>query len=329
MTALDSAQLRVLIVGCGNIAGSFDVGHPKDALPLTHAGAYVHHPGFHVVACIEPDAGRRASFMARWKVPSGYASFEELAKRPQQFDVISICSPTAVHDQHLQQAVSMRPRAIFCEKPVTPYASVTARWVQACANENVLLAINHTRRWAPDVVRLQHDLSEGNWGVVRSVAGHYNKGLLNNGGHLVDLLLYLLGPLSVGWTGPAVFDFWPDDPSVAAILLTQHGMPIHLSTGDARDFAFFELEITCSAGVIAMENGGLNWRYRRVVEDPNFKGYKRLGADQSVAGDYRQAMLAAVSNLHDAIHHGAALASTGHSALQAQILCEQIRHLAT
>lgn len=329
MTPMELNKLRVLIVGCGNIAGGFDIGSDEGGLPLTHAGAYAAHPRFQITACIEPDAGRRQAFTAQWQVPTGHASFEELESHPNTFDVISICSPTAEHGRDLHQSLALRPRAIFCEKPVTPSAAATAHWVDACASANVLLAINHTRRWAPDIVRLQDELRSGVWGTIRSVVGHYNKGLLNNGGHMVDLLLYLLGPLSVAWAGPAVSDFWQDDPSVAAVLISKQGTPIHLSTANARDYALFELEIVTSVGVITMENGGLNWRWRRVLDDPDFKGYKRLGVEQTSAGEYRHAMLNAVTNLHDAIRHGAALASTGQTALQAQILCEQIRDFVT
>lgn len=328
MTLIKADRLRVLIVGCGNIAGGFDVSGSEGDLPLTHVGAYARHPEFEVTACIEPDADRREAYMAQWKILSGYASFEDMTKQPQTFDIVSICSPTVAHDHDLQRALTLKPRAIFCEKPVTPSAAMTARWVQACASAGVLLAVNHTRRWAPDVVRLQEELRSGAWGAVRSVVGHYNKGLLNNGGHMVDLLLYLLGPLSVAWAGPAVFDFWQDDPSVAAVLVSEQGIPIHLSTADARDYALFELEILTSNGVITMENGGLNWRQRKIVDDPHFKGYKRLGPHHASAGKYRNAMLNAITNLHAAILHGTPLASTGHTALQAQLLCEQVRHWA-
>lgn len=328
MVAQEPGKLRVLIVGCGNIAGGFDAGRPAGTLPLTHVGAYSQNPAFDVLACIEPDPGRRASFMADWNIPLGFADFDELAQCPQQFDVISICSPTQAHAQDLEHAVAMKPMAIFCEKPVTLSAAQTEHWVTACAREDILLAVNHTRRWAPDVVQLQLDLARGAWGTVRSVVGHYNKGILNNGGHMLDLLIYLFGSLSVDWAGPAVFDFWPDDPSVAAVLRSHEGVPIHLCTACAQDYALFELEIVTSKGILKMENGGMNWSERRVVQDTNFKGYRRLGTTETADGQYQQAMRNAAANVCAALRQGAKLSSTGHTALQAQVLCEHIRNFA-
>ncbi len=145
---------------------------------------------------------------------------------------------------------------------------------------------------------------------------------------MLDLLIYLFGPLQVQWAGAVDYDFWEDDPSVTAVLRASSGTSIHMCTARAPDYALFELEIVTSMGVLAMENGGMNWRERRVVEDPQFKGYRRLDSAQSRQGQYMLAMSNAIANLHAALRDGDALSSTGHSALQAQRLCEQIRYLA-
>ncbi len=170
------------------------MGRASEMPPLTHMGAYAKHPDFDVQACIEPDPYRRERFMAHWNIPAGFASFDELLKGSHAFDVVSICSPTAAHALDLENALALKPSAIFCEKPVTMHAAQTQQWVAACARENTLLAVNHTRRWAPDVVQLRQELASGAWGTVHSAVGYYNKGLLNNGGHMLDLLIYLCGP---------------------------------------------------------------------------------------------------------------------------------------
>jgi predicted dehydrogenase len=322
------AAFDVLVVGCGKIAGGFDAARPKGEPPLTHAGAFSAHAGFRLAACVEPDAGRRADFMQRWQVPHGFASLDEAIVADLRPRVVSICSPTDSHGDDLAAALRLQPAAIFCEKPVTPSVQETRRWVEACRTAGVLLAVNHTRRWAPDVVRLRDELAAGAWGELRGLAGLYNKGILNNGGHLVDLVQYLAGPLQVIAVGPAVHDFWPDDPTISALLRTASGVPLTLATGHATDYAVFELQLVTQAGVLVMENGGMHWRLRRSVPSPHFPGYRSLGPAEDIAGEYPQAMTRAVANLHDALVAGAALASTGDSALQAQVVCEQIRDAA-
>ena len=86
----ESNPLKVLIVGCGNIAGGFDLGRPPGYLPYTHAGAYSHDSRFNITACVEPDETRRNEFMKAWEVEKGFNSVDDLVKSNESFDVISI-----------------------------------------------------------------------------------------------------------------------------------------------------------------------------------------------------------------------------------------------
>ncbi|MBL8346522.1 MAG: Gfo/Idh/MocA family oxidoreductase [Rubrivivax sp.] len=323
-------QLRVLIVGCGNIAGGFDAERPSSAPPLTHAGAYWRHGGFRLVACVEPDAARREAFMQRWLIEKGYANIDAAAAAGP-YDVVSLCSPTALHAAHIAAILSLHPRLLFCEKPVTGSAAETAAAVEVCAAAGVKMAVNHNRRWAPDIVRLKRELQAGAggpWGAVRAAIGIYNKGVLNNGSHLVDLMQMLLGPLELIAAGPPLFDHWKDDPSVPALLQTRQGVPVTLNAAHAGDYAVFELQLFTERGMVAMEDGGAGWRVRRVVGSPHFKGYAVLDSGQRTSGEYHASTLAAVGNVHDALTRNAPLASTGETALAAQRLCELIGHRA-
>lgn len=321
--------LDVLIVGCGNIAGGFDTNRTDLTLPLTHAGAFSTNPNFQLAACVEPDSARRQAFMNRWNVPIGYASLEQAVKNQSKVDVVSICSPTAEHAASLQLALTMRPRAIFCEKPVTASSTQTRKFVKDCESANVLLAVNYTRRWAPDVIRMREQLKQGRWGKLRSIVGLYNKGVLNNGSHIIDLIGMLTGPLKLLAIGTPVYDFWVADPSIPALLQSEDGVQVTLSVADARDYAVFELQIITERGVISMETGGMSWRVRECADDAHFAGYRTLGRAEEIPGEYQQAMRAAVTNLHQALTHGTALECTGLMALQTQRLCEEIKDAAT
>jgi predicted dehydrogenase len=320
---------KVFVIGCGNIAGGFDADRPPEALPLSHAGAYARHGGFELAACMDPDEARRSAFVRRWGVAEGHARLPDPSGLAGRFDVVSICSPTAFHAEHLAWALACRPRLIFCEKPLTPSLAESLEWVGRCERAGVPMAVNHTRRWAPDVVRLRDELRTGAWGELRSVSGHYNKGVLNNGAHMIDLLHCLAGPLDLLSAGAAVHDFWPDDPSIPAMLRSRSGVPVQLGTGHAGDYSLFELQLVTSTAVVSMEEGGMSWRVRRAVESASFKGYRTLDAGECRAGEYPQAMLAAVGNLHDHLTSGRPLASDGRSALEAQRLCAAIRDLAS
>jgi predicted dehydrogenase len=326
---MSSGAYEVLIIGCGNIAGGFDIPRASHLLPLSHAGAYFKHKGFTLTACVDPEYQRRQAFAHHWGVDKDAANLVELDAEPGAFDVISICSPTALHQEHLEQAIALRPRVIFCEKPITSDFDAAYRLVRLCNDNGITLVVNYSRRWDPCVGEMISQLREGRWGSVRSVVGHYNKGILNNGGHMVDLLMQLVGPLELIQTIFPVFDFWENDPTVAALLTAASGtVPVYLNPADARDYAYFELEVVCSLGVIRMESGGMGWQRREAVPSSQFVGYQTLDAATQTAGRYLETMTRAINEIHDHLQTGTPVSSSGKQALQAQELCMHIQRQA-
>jgi predicted dehydrogenase len=318
-------MLNVLIIGCGNIAGGFDADRPGTSTPFSHAGAYCAHGGFILQACVDPDAERRAAFQKRWEVEYGFDNLEQVLQQDLQFDIISICSPTECHEADLRLALSLAPKLVFCEKPLTSTLAASAAVAQRYSEAEVPLIVNYTRRWDPKVRILSAQLSSGEWGRVRSVSGIYNKGLNNNGSHMLDLLTLLLGPLSVLAAGPAVADMWEDDPSIPAMLLSTQGVPVTLNCGHASDYALFELEIVTERGTVKMENGGLDWQVRRSGPSPTFTGYQTLGESLHQPGGIDQAALSAVSEITSILEGRLSPSCSTNDAVAVQRLCQTIR----
>lgn len=318
-------KFRVLLVGCGNIAGGFDTDAAPGVPPRTHAGAYLAHGGFNLAACVEPDSGKREAFARRWGIAQAHADIDAALAADGTYDVISICSPTAAHHEDGIAALALRPRLLFCEKPLCAGLGQAEDLVRSCTAQGVLLAVNHNRRWDTEVLRLRDELASGHWGMLRSVSGHYNKGVLNNGSHMIDLLHDLLGPLEPQCVGSPLYDHWPDDPTVPALLRARDGVEVSLNAGHAVDYSLFELQFVTERAVIAMEDGGMRWRRRLAAPSPEFAGYRALPEGEIGPGGYLATMSNAVANLHDALRSGAALASSGSSALAAQRLCERLR----
>lgn len=315
----------VLILGCGAIAGGYDRDRPLDAPPLTHAGAYSRDPQFAIAACVDPHGANREAFAREWSVQRQASTIEELGASAGEFDIISICSPTSLHAAHLAQALALRPRLIFCEKPVADKLADAERLVHACASDGIPLAVNYTRRWAPDLIALADEVREGHWGRLLSVAGWYAKGVIHNGGHMIDLFRMFAGELSLIAAGAPVFDHFEEDPTVSALLAADGGKPVHLIAGDSQAFTQFELVLTCEKGEIAMRDGGRRIETRLRLKSELFTGYRELGPIKSRPGRYPQAMTLAVANIADHLGHSQPLASTGVNALATQRLCEAIR----
>jgi predicted dehydrogenase len=184
--------------------------------------------------------------------------------------------------------------------------------------------VNYTRRWDPSVIALKQEIASCKRGELRGVMAIYNKGLFNNGSHMVDLLGYLLGSIKVLSAGKKKFDFFENDPSITAQLEAQNEVSILLSCANARDFSIFESQFIFSNSVMTMENGGLFWRERKVDGSFEFFGYRELSEGIRTKGGYGKAMLNAIDNIYSAVTAEHEMRSNGESALHTQKLCCEI-----
>lgn len=280
------------------------------------------------MACVDPNPEMLNEFMRRWHVKEGYASMEALRQHVSQIDVVSICSPTPFHLADVRSVLALRPRVIFCEKPLASNPVDAEAIVAECERAGVPLIVNYNRRWDPSVIQLKHELDTGAWGQVRSVSGVYTRGVSNNGSHMVDLLQLLLGPVRLTDVGMPIFDGFEDDPSVPVFLQAESGIPVLISCGYARDYSLFELQLMTEFGVIAMEDGGMAWRLRRAFESSQFRNYRSLDSGlERVTGNLRGAMLAAVDEVLRVAHGEHVKSSTGGNALAAIRICDQAKQL--
>jgi predicted dehydrogenase len=322
-----SDPLSVLIVGCGRIAGGFDERAAGEDI-WSHAGAYTAHRGFRLVACVEPDATRRSAFMERWGIEHGFASLDDVRASGLAVDIASVCTPTAAHAAVLDALLAMPVRAVFAEKPLTADLAEARRLVAAYRAASRPLAVNYLRRWDAGMAALRASLAAGEWGLLQSVVAHYGKGVHNSGGHVVDLLHFLIGPLVPEAVFRRRFDFDRQDPTVDALLATADGRPVYLVGGDSRAFFAFEVDLMLAKGRVTIEELGRTIRLRNAVANPVFEGYCNLERGQWRDTALGRAMVNAVDNVARALSDGAPLLSDGESALTAQETCHTLAALA-
>ncbi|MEM8724306.1 MAG: Gfo/Idh/MocA family oxidoreductase [Pseudomonadota bacterium] len=317
---------KVLIIGCGAIAGGYDANRSPDDWPLSHAGAISRDQRFELAACFDTDEAAMEEFGQRWNVAPPGNRFAPRGPEPGDFDIVVVASPTESHARGLKGALLMKPKLVMCEKPLAATLEEAQSLTDEFAAAGIPLAVNHTRRWAPDLVELARQIRDGEWGTLISAVGTYTKGIVHNGSHMIDLLGMFVGEMRVHSVGPGWLDFWDDDPTVSAILATSDlGLPIHLVAGDAEHVTQFELVLNYERGEIAMRDGGMRIETRRVQDSETFAGYRQLGLPESKPGRYPEAMTCAYANIADALETGAPLASTAQTAIEAHAICEEIR----
>lgn len=162
-----------------------------------HARGYLAAPEAELVAVADPDTGAARELAADLKIPGVYADYQELLETERP-DVISICTPPALHLEIARAAIAGGVRAVHCEKPIaTSYADVlTMRDLARAAG--VQFTVNLQRRFEPVHRFAREQLAAGAIGQVVSLEG-YCPNLPDWGSHVVDLMLFYLGDRRPAW----------------------------------------------------------------------------------------------------------------------------------
>jgi predicted dehydrogenase len=321
-----SEQLTAAIIGCGDIAGGYDA-HTDGSSVLSHAGAYRADGRIQVVACVEPDPTRRQAFMKKWDIPSGFDTLDDCLQETGALDVASVCSPTHTHEAALTRLLDSSVRIVFCEKPMTGDPARSEHLHEAYNAAGKKICVNYLRRWDSEMATLRDELASDDWGAVRTVTAFYAKGLFHTGSHMLDLIQFLLGPLTPHQVLRRIEDFSAEDPTTDAILTGTGDFPVYLIGSDSNDYARFEAEIACERGVIRIEDSGFRVRRRYTEDHRLFPGRTHLQEGHVIDTTLDKALAGAVDNIHAAVTNGIALTGDAETAISVERLCQQISQL--
>lgn len=195
-------SFRVGILGAGNISE-------------THARAAAAIPGVEVVA-VHGTNQERTARLARAYGARPYATLEEfLAHRPME--VVLIGSPSGVHAEQGARAAAAGLH-VLVEKPIDVTPERADVLISAAGRAGVKLGVFFQDRAQPDLVRTKQAIVDGRLGrpILASARVRWHRppeyysgsrwrgtvaldgggALINQGIHTVDLLLWLLGPVS-------------------------------------------------------------------------------------------------------------------------------------
>ena len=320
--------LSVLIIGCGNIAGGYDERCDASAV-LTHAGAYRQDSRFKIQACVEPDVTRRRHFMKYWDIGEGYEDLISCVEHSGKFDVVSLCSPTPSHAKALETILTLGPRCVFAEKPLTGDPFLSREIIKTYNKAGVPVAVNYMRRWDECIENLRVEIESGTWGKVQAIGGIYARGISNCGSHFFDLLHYLVGPLKLRAVLGKVNDGRVEDPTYSVFLETNHAAPVTLlgTNGDA--FFSFEIDFVMERGRLALEDLGGRLRCRKIQQHPVYQCQSSLTEGTWKKTGLNFALMRAVTNIADHLLEGTPLVSNADNALEAEDLCNEIHIMAT
>ena len=180
-----------------------------------HAQAIRSTDGTHLAAVCRADAARRAEAEKELGAPCS-ESYEALLARPD-VDAVCLCTPSGLHAAQAVQA-ARAGKHVLVEKPMALTLEDAASMIDACATAGVKLGVVLQRRADPSFQALRASITAGELGTpVLGIAtvpylrgqAYYDSAawrgtwaqdgggaLMNQGIHLLDLLLWLMGDVS-------------------------------------------------------------------------------------------------------------------------------------
>lgn len=276
------------------------------AFVSTHAGAFARTAGTELAAVCDLDETRAAGGAERFGVVA-YTDHAEMF-RVERPDIVSVCTPADSHLEVVRDAIAAGVKAVFCEKPITGTLAEADEMIRVCAENGVVLVVDHQRRFNSLHQEVRKLIADGDLGRIQQVACYYTAGILNTGTHLIDLLRLLLG--DVDWvTGrySRPDDDGRDDPNVDGWVAFKNGTVACLQACDAAAYNIFEVAVLGERGRITLIDGGLDARFEEAVESARFGGYRELRAASWpwYAEGSIEFMLDAVGHLVDCVENGA------------------------
>jgi predicted dehydrogenase len=325
---------RAGVIGLGQIGNLFDEDAKRKEI-WTHTGAYLALSDVTLAAGADSDEDRRRRFLYRSVTANAYADYQSMLQA-QNLDVVSVCTPTALHHEMVLAAVQAGVRAIFCEKPLAATPEQATEMVEACQSAGVLLAVNHTRRWEPIYIRAKQLVQEGAIGRIEAIVGYYPGKVFTMGTHLFDLMRFFGG--DVQWVcgqSPDPRLASDEEGSLSGQMRFRSGAIGCIVSGWDRSNHVFELDLVGSAGRLRLSGDGASMDLCRFEESPRYSGYRELAPDAEIGRLSRDEqpqvsrLVTAMRDVIDCIGSGKQPACSGQDGLAAVdiacALCESVK----
>ncbi|MEE2657873.1 MAG: Gfo/Idh/MocA family oxidoreductase [Candidatus Latescibacterota bacterium] len=141
-------------------------------MPRSHAAAYHRHPDTEVVGVCDLRMEALDQFTTDWSDvwPNcrRYTDYREMLNKEKP-DLVSVATSDHVHADITVNACESSARAVLCEKPIATTLEDADRMIAAAADNDVLLSVEHTRRWSPHFHTARELIRSGDLGPLRSL----------------------------------------------------------------------------------------------------------------------------------------------------------------
>jgi predicted dehydrogenase len=313
---------NVLIVGAGAIGAFYDT--PDSDNVLTHAHAFAKHKGFELLGFVDIKKEKAREASEIW----GGKCFDNIEQAFEEYsiDIVSVCVPDEFHYKILKMIADYPVKIIFAEKPLTKTLPEAKEIVLLYSKKNIPMCVNYRRRFLPEIEEIKESIDGNELGKFITGTGYYGKGLLHNGSHLIDLIIYLIGNKVVKQKViQSQCDYYENDPSVSATLFFEGNRPFYLQCVDCNYFAIFEVDFIFEKGRFRLTNTGLTIEYFSVKKNNVFKDYSFLEKVEEASTSLFQSLFWSAENIYNFLTNNEELKCSMIDAFETMLLCDKIK----
>jgi predicted dehydrogenase len=269
-------MLKAAVIGLGNIGFLFDLD-PLREETWNHVSAYTKCKKTELVGVVDVDIEKINIFSQHNNTPA-FQSIEELMT-DTTVDIVSICTPTKEHYAVFNKLIEYPVKAIVCEKPLADNIYQAKEMVRLCKENNVVMAVNHVRRWASHYQYAKSMIENGKIGKVKAVHAFYPGQLFNMGTHLFDVVRMLIQK-NPGVLSGISFDVEARDPSVSGWIEFDKSIPCTVISTGKREDLIFEIDVVGDEGRIRVIENGRKIEWFIFAESNRLSGYRELSSRQ-------------------------------------------------
>jgi predicted dehydrogenase len=314
---------NVLIIGAGNIASGYD--SPVSNLFLTHAHAFIKHPGFNLVGFVDTDLNTAQSASIKWDTRY-FLNLDEAFTCYPDIHVVCIAVPDHLHFDLLKQVSNYRPKLVFTEKPLTDTLE-QAYFIEKLYKElDIPLLINFKRAFIPEILQVINRVKQNEFGEFKNCFGLYNRGFKHNGSHLLDLIIRFTGckELKLLEVFDSLSDYSVTDLSYSIVAYTENDATVIMKSFCGTEYPIFELDLHFTSGRIRLFNTGEKLEIYRVQPSSAFSGFQFIQPKYVVDSSIHQSMLYAADNIFNYLSKGKSLAVSISDGIHVMQLTDQI-----
>lgn len=262
---------NTVIVGLGNIGLEYDLGLSNSI--LTHAKAISLHPEFDLKGGVDLNSGQRQKLEATYTCPTFREVKDAVEDNP---DVVVVATSTVTHRDVVESILSCcTPKLILCEKPFGS-SFTDANYMSSLADQcDVQIAVNYIRRFEPGACEIKRRIDNGMLGEQISGIARYSGDLLNNGSHMLNLLMNWFGDVkSIELLSKA--DEVGCKQSMTDLVVQFEAGSIFLIANRITEYQLFEVDICGSNSRFFYQDSGRTISWSGVTKEPYIKGSNNL-----------------------------------------------------